>query len=300
MKTALRILYAWLAGALMVPAAQAFELDSGEGQLRAFRRIQCSEIDNKPITYGWRGTALSRVEGEADRVLFKVEGMNIRTCVTVNDPEKGKGFRLVTREILLYLDPKTGEVLHTWKNPWTGKQNQVLHVANDPVNQVPFFPKMGGRDFAMPFQFNGDSWWITSTIPLFYSNPLGGDYQPYIGGTYHATEMFNFIGDVASLTSDETDTAEIAVGWARLSNWLPWMEMGSRQGLIYMHTAGRKLNSYDELPDIMKNEIATNYPEYDRPPRGDPGPTSRRWSSQGNSKAAPNKQKADTKSPLDV
>ncbi len=250
---------------MAVPAAQAFDLNTPEGQVRAFRRMQCSEIDEKPITYGWRGKAFSRVEGEADRVLFKVEGMNIRHCVTVNDPEKGKGFRLITREILLYLDPETGEVLRTWKNPWTGKMNQVLHVANDPVNnREPVFP-----GFSMPYQISGNNWWVTSTVPLFYSNPLGGDYQPYIGGTYHATEMFNFFGDVESLTSDKTDSAEVAVGWARMSNWLPWMEMGSRQGLIYMHTAGRKLSSYDELPAVIKDEIAKNYPKYQTPPPAD-------------------------------
>ncbi|NND55060.1 MAG: DUF1838 domain-containing protein [Gammaproteobacteria bacterium] len=235
-------------------------------QLRAFRRVQCSTVDAEPVTFGWRGRAFSRVEGEKDRHLWNVEGMNIRHCVTVNDPELGAGFRLITREILLYLDPQTNEVLRTWRNPWTGADNQVLHVANDPVNQGPMFSSMGGRDFQMPYQFSGDHWWLTSTIPLFYQNPLGGDYQQYVGGIYHATEMFNFMGDIDSLTSDEEGTADVAVGWSRMSNWLPWMQMSGRQGLIYMHTAGRKLASFDDLPDVMKDEIALNYPEYNRPP----------------------------------
>ncbi|MEE4184255.1 MAG: DUF1838 family protein [Gammaproteobacteria bacterium] len=252
---------------LAVPAASAFELDTPEGQLRAFRRIQCSEVDGEAVTYSWRGAAYSRVQGERDRKLFNVEGMNIRQCVTVNDPEKGAGFRFVTREILLYLDPETNEILRTWKNPWTGVTTQVLHVANDPVNQGPIFPRYGGgRTFSMPFQFNGDHWWLTSTVPLYYGNKLGGDYQDYIGGKYHATEMFNFFGDVASLTDERSSTADNAVGWARISDWLPWMEMGSREGVIYMHTAGRKLGSFDELPAIMKEEIARNYPEYTQPP----------------------------------
>ena len=235
-------------------------------QVRAFRRVQCSTVDAEPVTFGWRGRAYARIEGVKDKLLFNVEGMNIRHCVTVNDPELGEGFRLITREILLYLDPQTNEILRTWENPWTGAENTVLHVANDPVNQGPFFPSMGGRDFVMPYQLVGDNWWLTSTIPLFYRNPLGGDFQQYVGGMYHATEMFNFMGDVASLTSDEDGTADVAVGWVRVSNWLPWMEMGARQGLIYMHTAGRKLASYDELPAVMKDEIALNYPEYNQPP----------------------------------
>lgn len=65
--------------------------------------------------------------------------MNIRQCATITDPKQGKGWRLVSREILLYLDPKTGEVVRSWKNPWTGETVPVLHVANDPVNQRPSF-----------------------------------------------------------------------------------------------------------------------------------------------------------------
>lgn len=258
------------AAVFAVPVAGAFELDTPEGQLRAFRRIQCSEVDGEAVTYSWRGAAYSRVEGERDRKLFNVEGMNIRRCVTVNDPEKGAGFRLITREILLYLDPKTSEILRTWKNPWTDVTTEVLHVANDPVNQGPIFARYGGgRNFSQPFQFNDGSWWLTTTVPLYYENKLGGAHQDYIGGKYHATEMFNFFGDVASLTDDKTATASNAVGWVRISNWLPWMEMGSRQGVLYMHTAGRKLNSYDELPDVMKDEIARNYPKYTQPPPAD-------------------------------
>ena len=51
-----------------------------------------------------------------------------------DDDEKGAGFKLVSREILLYKDPVTDEVLATWENPWTGETVDVLHVANDPVN----------------------------------------------------------------------------------------------------------------------------------------------------------------------
>ena len=75
-------------------------------------------------------------------------------------------------------------------------------------------------------------WWLTSAVPLFYENPLGGDYQEYVGGTYHATEMFNLMGDVASLTDDDINTADVGVGWVRLSSWLPWMEMGDRPGIL--------------------------------------------------------------------
>ncbi len=260
-------------------SAAKLDLSKPEDVNLAMRKIQCSTKDNVPVTYFWHGEGFSRVPGEADRKLFRVQGMNTRQCVTVNDPQRGKGWRLVSKEILLYLDPKTGEVLKTWQNPWTGKTVDVVQTANDPVNQPPFFAT--GRDGA-PLKWPGDAignyWWMTSTIPLFYTNPLGGEYQPYIGGMYHATEMFNFMGDVDDLLSDKTDTAKIRVGWVRVSDWLPWMQMGDRVGLVYFHTAGRKLEKFDDIEEPLKSEIARNYPDYRTPPPGDdPRPNETSW-----------------------
>ena len=35
---------------------------------------------------------------------------------------------------------------------------------------------------------------------------------------------------------------------------------------MYMHTSGLRLSSWDALPDSMKQEIATHYPDYTAPP----------------------------------
>ena len=121
---------------LIAPLAFAGQLDPNDPDdaLTIGRKIGCSTIDNEPITFWWHGKAYSRRMGERDKLLFLVEGMNVRSCSTVTDPEKGEGYKLVSREILLYKDPKSGEVLSTWENPWTGETVDVLHVANDPVN----------------------------------------------------------------------------------------------------------------------------------------------------------------------
>lgn len=249
-------------------ASTAYALPKpGEEMLEAYRRMMCSLGDGKPTVFWWLGRAYSRVPGEKDRLLFRVEGMNIRQCATVTDPEKGQGFKLVTKEILLYQDPKTGDVMDTWENPWTGENVEVLHVANDPVNQPATFPVgRDGKPFALPITVVGDQWWMTSTVPLYYSNPLGGEYQDYIGGKYHATELFNFMGDVDSLEFGSGDSSNYRVGWERISDWLPWMKNGNRAGIIYFHTAGRKLESYDQMSDLMKQQIRDNYPGYDTPP----------------------------------
>jgi hypothetical protein len=262
-------LAALLALAALSPGAFAAKLDlnTPEGANLAARRMQCSMKDGVPTVYRFHGEAFSRVPGERDRKLFNVEGMNIRTCTTVQDEKRGTGWRLVSRELLFYTDPTSGEVLRTWTNPWTGQTLNVLQTANDPVNGRPSFATgSDGKPAQWTGTISGKTWWNTITVPLFYTNPLAGDYQKYVGGTYHATEMFNFFGKVDDLVSDKIPDPEVEVGWVRLANWLPWMEMGDRAGLMYTHAAGRKLASFDELPDVMKREIAANYPEWRAPP----------------------------------
>ena len=254
------------------------DLDTAEGAHKAMRKVQCSLIDDKPVTYYWLGTAFSRRMGQRDKVLFDVEGMNVRSCSTISDPERGTGYHLVTREILLYKDTKTGEVLKTWENPWTGEEVEVMHVANDPVNSKGY---VNGRD-GKPGKFAGDvignKWQMNFTIPLFYPNPLASEYQKEIGGTYHAAEMFNFLGSVEDLTDMSKDTADVQIGWARMSDWLPWMNMQGRDGIIYMHTAGRKMESWDDMPKDFKEDIKKYYPEYMAPPpSGDPRKNMTSW-----------------------
>ncbi len=80
--------------------------------------------------------------------------------------------------------------LKTWNNPWTGKTLEVMQVVNDPVNGS---YSVVGRDDSpvnLPFEVIGKQWWLSMPVPL-YPNPLAGNYQQYIGGTYHATELFN-------------------------------------------------------------------------------------------------------------
>ena len=265
---------ATLAWTIALPAWAAkpkpIDLSTPEGATLAQRKVQCSANDNEPTVYWFHGEGFSRVPGERDRKLFNVEGMNVRQCVTVNDPVRGAGWRLVSRELLFYVDPATGELLREWKNPWTNQTVKVLQTANDPVNQRPVFPRgADGKPNVWQATTVGNQWWNTITVPLFYSNPLAGDYQKQIGGYYHATEMFNFFGNVDELTDPKNVNPPIRVGWVRIADWLPWMDMSGRAGEIYIHAAGRKLERFDQLPSVMLKEIETTYPEWRQPPPGD-------------------------------
>jgi hypothetical protein len=279
-----RSIAALAALALTSPAFGQARLDLAKPDeaLKATQKMTCSLEDGKTIVYWWKGGAFSRSPGERDRHLFDVEGFNIRQCKNFSDPERGHGFRSVSREIMLYLDAETGAVLRRWKNPWTGAEVAVIHVANDPVNMRA--PMYGLSEEGKPHRFEGTfkkgRVWTSGEVPLFYKNPLGGEYQEYVGGSYHAIEMLNsFAYEEDLLDASKPTLDDETLSWARVSEWLPWMEMGDRPGMMVFSTVGKRVRSFDALSDVLKNEVRANYPTYSAPPpTDDTRPNETSWS----------------------
>ncbi|MCF8473969.1 MAG: DUF1838 domain-containing protein [Emcibacter sp.] len=260
-KIVITALLVFFAGGIVF--ADEIDLSTPEGAIAAARKIHCSLKDGEPIFYTWQGEVFSQRMGEPDRKLFNVVGMNVRQCVSINGGARGIGYRLVSREIMLYLDPETGKPLDNWHNPILDRDVPVFHVQNDPVNGRPTFPytKEGKPSSFWNGRQDSGSWFMMLTIPLFYHNVLQADYQ--------ATEMFNFMGEVDDLIDMSRHTAQVNIGWVRLSAWLPWMEMQGREGRLYTHASGKKITDYEALPDILKDYINNKNPLYKSPPVGD-------------------------------
>ncbi|MEE4154787.1 MAG: DUF1838 family protein [Erythrobacter sp.] len=284
LRIALRLCAGLLAGAVSAGALSAQMLDPSkpEDALEISKRLQCGVSADEPAVFHWSGNIYGRAPGVRDKLLFKGEGMNIRRCIEVNDPQRGKGWRLISREVMLMLDPATGEVLDKWANPYTGETVDVMHIHNDPVN--------GGANFARgadgkPFELStlreaGDFVFIPYEVPLFYPNPLAGGYQDAVGNMYHAMEIFDFSALKSDLYDSQTPTAYPMISWVRVSPWAPWMKMGGRPGQMVFNAMGRKLpGGFEELPAVLKNEIRENYPAYESaPPKDDTRPNETTWS----------------------
>jgi hypothetical protein len=264
-------------------SASARTLDPANPQdaLEISKRLQCGVSEDEPAVYHWSGNVYGRSPGVRDKLLFKGEGMNIRVCVEVDDPKRGKGWRLVSREVMLMLDPKTGGVLGQWENPYTSETVEVMQIHNDPVNGRPNFAlSADGTPFTLgSLREAGAYVFMPFEAPLFYTNPLTGDYQEYVGGEYHAMEIFDFGALKSELYDSSTPTAYPMISWVRISGWAPWMKMGSRPGQMVFNAMGRKLpGGFEELPAVLKDEIRANYPIYEQaPPKDDMRPNETTW-----------------------
>ena len=244
------------------------------------RKMTCGTLEDGRVRFGiFDGRAYSRVQGEKDRHLFNVMGVNTRQCGTVSDADRGKGYRSVSREVMIYLDPETNQILDEWLNPWTGETVEVVHVANDPVNmRAPrFLTGDDGEAISVSMKRYGDLMVSASEIPLFYDNPLGGDYQQYVGGIYHAMEIFDSHYYAQELL-EEPSLSRSFVSWVRVAQWLPWMEMGSRPGLMVFNATGHSVFDVEAIPEPLNSVLRDRYPSYFQPPpTDDPRPNETSW-----------------------
>lgn len=269
------VIAAGIAAFLSCPAlADGHKLDPSDPDqaFKARTKVFCSLAEGKPSIYWWQGTVYSRIRGEKDRHLFNVHGVNVRACKNFDDPVRGVGSRSVSREVMFYMNKDTGEVQRTWENPWTGEEVEIVHVANDPVNsRGPSYARdeegKGTANLNSTTVVNGTGFSGGGAARLFYKNPLAGEYQDYVGNHYHAAEFLTSAVPMDDLLdASKTEVTDSVISWGRISRWMPWMKMGGRDGLLVHYTGGMRLETFEDLPEVVKAEIRTNYPEYENPP----------------------------------
>ncbi|MGF1492165.1 MAG: DUF1838 domain-containing protein [Microcoleaceae cyanobacterium] len=210
----------------------------------------------------WRGTIYGVVPGEPKQRLFKMLGMSVARC----QPESGNAWKLMSREISYYLDPKTESPIHAWHNPWTKETVTVVHVANNRVQR------------ALNFNFPGivTPELTTFVVDLFanYPNPLAQEnrFQPYSPQPfYQATELFKFIVPTEELKNSQTSTIQLMqLTWDRGGPWLPWMKMGNHPGYLIYSAWGQKVDQFEDLPPLLKSEIQFHLTLYKNAPNFDP------------------------------
>jgi hypothetical protein len=259
---------------LSMPIGEARELDlSDPADARlASHRIACGSQKPGHFEYGaWRGKVFGRVAWEEDRHLFDVVGVNTRRCPTIVDPERGTGYRLVSREFMLYLQPGTENILEVWENPYTGDEIEVEPVYNDPVNFGPQLPY--GRD-GTPYEFPGEAignFVVRNLQAKFYfPHPLGAGNEKEIGGYLQGMEIYtHFIPRDELLTDAETPVQNSRLAWHRFSDWEDWMQMGDVPGYLIFSTYGWRVKRIEDLPQILQEAMAGDFKLFREPPPPD-------------------------------
>jgi hypothetical protein len=243
--------------------AQGLAPDRSRDIVQIARKIDCSIADGKPALHWWRGKVFSRIPGERDRHLFNVQGFRWRICIGVQNSRRGTGYRSIAREMQLFFAPQTGQLLQSWKNPWSGEEVEVMQIAKDPVLEGPVFADSLRPVSSGLFEIDGHVLLCGMAIRSFSINPLAGNFQMNIGGRLHTLDAWSSGTQGKSLF--DTNNPEVknqVVSWLNVSKWLPWMKMGDRPGIIVIHAAGMRLNRFEDLPEEIKEEVRRNWPGF--------------------------------------
>lgn len=271
MKNRVFIILAILFLASTVPiAGQTKEITKNSDAQTPLRDLQQlwfesqARSDGKDAVFYIKGSAYAYIQGTRPQKLFDVEGYNIRRLVET--PEKD-GYFIATREIVFYEDPTTGEILSEWQNPFTKEKNEVFHITNDPVNfryrikdkKYVAVSVDGKREFGekeAPEMWNNHFVWHADIFP-FYK-------LPEMSNSYTAGELFDFYVPQNELY--KTGAPEVMISWSRVSPWLPWMKMGEQAGAMVIHARSVRYESWQSLPEKIKNTVHRKYPLYESAP----------------------------------
>ena len=95
------------------------DLDKATDNLLAFIKMRAS-LDGEDTVFWWTGGVHSTAPGEQSRKLFGFEGYNIPKAAKIEGD-----YRLLTREMSVHKNTKSGEIPETWANPFTLQIVQV-------------------------------------------------------------------------------------------------------------------------------------------------------------------------------
>lgn len=278
--------------------------------LKRFVRMRAS-LKDEPVVIYWHGSMYHHVtphEATEDypptvgsNPLMKVAGFNIGRAYYDRDiplagGQLGHGYYFLGRELQLYLDPQTEQLLDRWENPLlprnvdgTGgrvaRSVNVLQLANSPVCwkwAEPYERSAGGlRVFdtpgiadALAYEESGPL--ALYAIDLFGKNPgvldtPDGRYARHSSGPIeNFAEIMHFFGKRDELNDAGVSNAQdVTLSWTRTGPYWPWMHMGRAPGSVIISAAGFKVpGGFDGLPAALRQIAIGRFPEFTEPVQG--------------------------------
>ena len=248
-------------GASNAQNSGGLNLDDPKDNLTALLKLQ-ADLSGEQVIGGFAGYAWGWIPGEGNKMLFGTYGIG---ASRIEWSEEDQHYRFYHREVLYYLDLKTGDVLDTWKNPFTDRNVEVLHILNDPVNRI-YSLKPGRFSPPYPYQVVGDD--LVFQLDVFRAqdnNPMKRDEYPLHAqqDLYQSAELWGIYGRMGEINNPDVTSASSHTAWARVGMWLPFMEMGNRPGMMVYHSQSFKmLDGVDGLDPKIRAYTEKNHPKY--------------------------------------
>ncbi len=281
---------ATLAAASSLPSlavgADAIDYDwtDPNDNLNAYIKLTNS-LKDRDWVHGWySGLVFGMLPNKTPDALMGLEGFGLGYTVR----QDNGSYVSYWKEVGFYKDVKTNEVIESWKNPYTGETNKVMHIHNrmvkgflgprffasapvgDPEGRMDFkFPNYRASDDpSNPFVLNWQTLGDQTSVWMDFRGEVPNLLDPKIwvkestGARLPICEMFEFVGDADELRDPDLDRVNHSGSWIRLAPWLPWQMMGPAEGRLFYRCTTKSLNNLAELPPNILAYAEKNFPEY--------------------------------------
>jgi hypothetical protein len=181
-------------------------------------------------------------------------------------PTDDGGFDMTMLEMTILLDTNGDQALSEWKNPYTG---EILPVSLRPVGPITVhynaddsrqMPKtMGGARLESEAEISPA---VIVNDDVFMSEVIRARvFRPEREHPYEVNDMSHYHGSLQELADPAVTMADTTVSFAEVTGWQNWMNMGSRDGALTSRTFGRKVASFDMMPQKWRDLLAEKAPD---------------------------------------
>lgn len=249
------------------------DLTTPKGNVTAMARLQ-GNLDSSKSKFGWAsGMVFGVVPGEKVRDLVGVRVFSSTRVV----PQPDGSYQRLSREVVYYTDPKTGEFIDEFDNPYTGERVKVVSIANDPFNfkiseTRPAPPTYGGLNkdkpppapYLLNWSVHGDTLNLYDYIHLYYPSALQPDKWPResAGKLNQVSEIFMYQISLADMQDASKTSVRYGGSWSRITPWLPWMLMGQAPGHCTYECFMGTTDTLDDIDPKVVAQVKARNPDY--------------------------------------
>jgi len=246
--------------------------------LRAFIKM-IGNLDPTIEVAGWFGGTIFG-DTRRDRPLKPLVGVQGFGVIRTEAQPDGS-FRIFNRECAFYTDPKTGEFLDEWENPYTKEICTVSPIHNLTVNAHLIVSEKVGTAIEMDFDGTlmeiplplvwdtfGDTVMSTFEVHTAFPNELKPEVWPResSGPVIRIAEIFQRVASLEELENEDVTSAGYTGVWTRIGPFLPWMRQGQAEGQLFYRTFMHKNGTIDKLPEALVKHAQERLPEYFQAP----------------------------------
>lgn len=246
-------------------AAEANPVSSGAGysfdtpmeNVRTMARLTSTLEPGKTGYVRYQGRAFALLENGSNVAIYDIDGIGALRAL----PQPNGAIRFLFSEFALYLDLKTGLPLERWTNPITGREVEVWHQRNGPVNyeiapDKAMFGQFARADgvtntgFQLPWTIRGPFATFALDVVSNRKNALDPATWPLesSGETIPTTEHSQYSMLLSDLNNPKLLSLPFFATLQSIKPWHPWMLMGQRPGRVFARMVAQKVSGPEVLP----------------------------------------------------